>query len=1176
MKKPLDHNQNSQFILEELEPRQLFSGGIEGVLISELELPVATYISIDESGEQTALQQDQIPELTTDTQSQEIVFVDTKVDNYQTLVDDIINNTDNNRHIKVYLLDSQQNGIKQISDTLLNYDDLDAIHIISHGEDGNIQLGNTRLYAETLTENNLAIALWTESFTETGDILIYGCNLAETEIGQNLVDGLSQLTQTDVAASDDLTGNSTLGGNWELEYKSGSIETNLAISTSSQQDWLGVFAGNPPTASGGNVTGIEDNAIVFIWSDFNVSDIDTSITSQTAVRIDSLPTSGTLQYYNGSTWISVSSGQLLTKATVDAGLVRFEPFPDEAGYDDYFNPGLGDRFNDYAQFSYTPIHSTSLGITNPGGESDVYPEGGWSNTLTGWANSGLAGSQNITDTTFPLDHDNVLFTDGSNGTLTQTLGTTFSSSNDYSLSLEVGSGYDANAYTFEVQLFAGATQIGVIDQTGFARLNSQLVSGTLTVDGSVFSALNGQALKIRLVGLTAQSNYDNLTLRSFARATDEGAIATMNIDLIPVNDAPIDLSATPLIHDIESNPITIIGAQTGTQNTTATLTSLRTVTISVSSGDIYAQLANADGSLIGDAFRVFGATDNDLNSAVNPVVAALPDGGFIVVAEGEGYTNSGDYGTAIQGMVFDEGGNAILVNPTVELRDIFLISYGSSGGTEQRSPTLDVAGDGTITVQWQNTTAGTFEQRAFSIVGPSVDENAPAGTLVSTLLSVDPDSDDTQTYSIVGADTNFEIVGNELRVKASASLDYETTPSHSITLRVTDSGGLTHDETLTITVNDTNDAPTTTPVTLTAIAEDSGVRLITQAELLSNATDVDGPSLTATNLAIATGVGTLVDNLDGTWNYTPVLNDDTAVTFTYTVTDSLLTAAGTASLDITPINDTPSSTNATILAPTNSTFVFNANLFNFSDVDSTDSLQQVRISSIAGSGSLQINGAAVLENQVITRADIDAGLLTFTPIIGESGSNYASFNFEVHDGTAFAGATSSATINVSGLTPFFNQRIQGGGLVVDSAGIRADASFTGGTLTPILTISGIPAGATVVNAYLLINELDHGSLDTTFTLDGNALTVNQVGESTSPGWGASRVVTFRADVSTLVTGNGSYSLGGAGEIGADAYEGASLVVVYEDTSVTTDSIITLHEGSVTQLDSPVTIPIEFN
>ena len=43
---------------------------------------------------------------------------------------------------------------------------------------------------------------------------------------------------------------------------------------------------------------------------------------------------------------------------------------------------------------------------------------------------------------------------------------------------------------------------------------------------------------------------------------------------------------------------------------------------------------------------------------------------------------------------------------------------------------------------------------------------------------------------------------------------------------------------------------------LTAIAEDSGARTITQAELLANAADVEGDGLTATGLAISAGSGT--------------------------------------------------------------------------------------------------------------------------------------------------------------------------------------------------------------------------------------------------------------------------------------------------------------------------------
>src|SRR6185295_1724995 len=92
--------------------------------------------------------------------------------------------------------------------------------------------------------------------------------------------------------------------------------------------------------------------------------------------------------------------------------------------------------------------------------------------------------------------------------------------------------------------------------------------------------------------------------------------------------------------------------------------------------------------------------------------------------------------------------------------------------------------------------------------------------------------------------------------------------------------------------------------TLVPIAEDSGPRLITQAELLTRASDPDSASLTAINLTIASGLGALVDNHDGTWSYTPAADDDTVVSFAYAVTDGTNAVAATATLDITPVSDT--------------------------------------------------------------------------------------------------------------------------------------------------------------------------------------------------------------------------------------------------------------------------------
>src|SRR6185295_7066808 len=117
----------------------------------------------------------------------------------------------------------------------------------------------------------------------------------------------------------------------------------------------------------------------------------------------------------------------------------------------------------------------------------------------------------------------------------------------------------------------------------------------------------------------------------------------------------------------------------------------------------------------------------------------------------------------------------------------------------------------------------------------------------------------------------------------------------------------------TLDITTVNDAPTTTTVTLAAIAEDSGVRLITQAQLLANASDVEGDSLTASNLAISSGTGTLVNNGNGTWNYTPALNDDTSRSVSYTITDhgtangaaDPTSVAGSATLDINTVSGPP-------------------------------------------------------------------------------------------------------------------------------------------------------------------------------------------------------------------------------------------------------------------------------
>ena len=87
----------------------------------------------------------------------------------------------------------------------------------------------------------------------------------------------------------------------------------------------------------------------------------------------------------------------------------------------------------------------------------------------------------------------------------------------------------------------------------------------------------------------------------------------------------------------------------------------------------------------------------------------------------------------------------------------------------------------------------------------SVDEFAANGTLVGTLTDFDANPGDTAAFSLLAdAGGRFAISGSDLIVANSIPLDYEQQATHDVTIRVTDSGGLTFDKAFTIALNDVN------------------------------------------------------------------------------------------------------------------------------------------------------------------------------------------------------------------------------------------------------------------------------------------------------------------------------------------------------------------------------------
>lgn len=146
--------------------------------------------------------------------NQSIVFIDRRVNNYETLVVSL------DAAIPWYLLSSEQDGIAQMQRILAGYSGLDSIHVVSHGSPGAIYLGSTVLNADNLANYASQLQEIGGSLNQTGDILLYGCNVAQGELGSQFIKSLAELTEADVAASTDETGPN---GNWILELNSGSI-----------------------------------------------------------------------------------------------------------------------------------------------------------------------------------------------------------------------------------------------------------------------------------------------------------------------------------------------------------------------------------------------------------------------------------------------------------------------------------------------------------------------------------------------------------------------------------------------------------------------------------------------------------------------------------------------------------------------------------------------------------------------------------------------------------------------------------------------------------------------------------------------------------------------------------------------------------------------------------------
>ena len=286
-----------------------------------------------------------------------------------------------------------------------------------------------------------------------------------------------------------------------------------------------------------------------------------------------------------------------------------------------------------------------------------------------------------------------------------------------------------------------------------------------------------------------------------------------------------------------------------------------------------------------------------------------------------------------------------------------------------------------------------------------------------TLNNINVISNDTDVDGDILRVTGATADNGTITINPDSSLNYSPDANFNgtdtIYYDITDDNGGSVTGILSVFVTAINDAPSVTGINLGNIDEDSSI-IITQETLLLGSSDTEGDSLSAINLTLSNGSGTLTDNQDGSWSFQPTADWNGPVSFNFDVSDGTDTIINTASLTVNPVNDSPVAINDS--ASTNEdTALNNINvLINDSDIDG-DSLTVV--TATASNGTVSINADSSL-NYVPNADFIGSDTISYTLDDGNGATSTGEVSIIVNpasdsvDDALITSEDTAATINV--------------------------------------------------------------------------------------------------------------------------------------------------------------------
>ncbi len=379
---------------------------------------------------------------------------------------------------------------------------------------------------------------------------------------------------------------------------------------------------------------------------------------------------------------------------------------------------------------------------------------------------------------------------------------------------------------------------------------------------------------------------------------DEVPLAVTN----PVNelkDAPhVKIITTSTVDEDGSKALSFTLANV---DGTATVATAEHGSVTVANGEItYVPKSNFHGS---DTITVT-ATDDDGASVTQSVAVTLSDVNDAPTLEVISTTTMDEDGSKTLRFAAADVDGTVTTTATAERGSVTV-----ADGEITYVPEADFHGSDTITV----TTIDDDGASVTKTVAVTVSDvnDAPTLEVVSTATV---DEDGSKSLRFTAADVDGTVTNTATAEHGSVTIaDGEITyvpeddfhGNDTITLTTTDDDGATTVKTISLTINSLNDAPAIVGVDFGSIAEDTSIT-VTAEQLLANSSDVDGDTLTVTSVTVDEQFGSIIDNGNNSYTFNPA--DDFSgndVPIQFTVSDGELTSTGTATIDVTPVVDTP-------------------------------------------------------------------------------------------------------------------------------------------------------------------------------------------------------------------------------------------------------------------------------